>query len=159
MRFVGLFNHKRLKETIGVRGKNMPIIRGENVDIEKLKRAKELRHSMTPAEKLLWEKLRANRLEGFHFRRQQVIEGFIVDFYCHQAKLVVEVDGEIHHQLKDRDNARDELLRSKCLTILRFTNSEIEQSPTEVIGYILEACLKNTTENPGYSSLSGKSER
>ena len=47
---------------------------------------------MTPAEKLLWQEIRANKL-GVRFRRQQVIQGFIVDFYCHQAGLVVEVDG------------------------------------------------------------------
>lgn len=48
---------------------------------------------MTPAEKALWEELRANKL-GVHFRRQQVVQGFIVDFYCHQAALVIEVDGD-----------------------------------------------------------------
>ena len=50
---------------------------------------------MTPAEKILWQELRANKL-GVHFRRQQAIAGFIVDFYCHKAGLVVEVDGDIH---------------------------------------------------------------
>ena len=48
---------------------------------------------MTPAEKILWKELRANKL-GVHFRRQQVIQGFIVGFYCHKAELVVEVDGD-----------------------------------------------------------------
>ncbi len=57
---------------------------------------------MTSAEKLLWQELRANKL-GVHFRRQQVIAGFIVDFYCHKADLIVEVDGETHDpQQKDK---------------------------------------------------------
>jgi very-short-patch-repair endonuclease len=68
------------------------IIPGQKVTKEKLQRAKELRREMTPAEKLLWNELRANKL-GVHFRRQQVIAGFIVDFYCHKVGLVVEVDG------------------------------------------------------------------
>jgi len=50
---------------------------------------------MTPAEELLWEELRANK-RGGHFRRQQIIAGFIVDSYCHKVALVVEVDGDIH---------------------------------------------------------------
>ena len=69
------------------------IITNQKVTKEKLQRAKELRRNMTPAEKMLWGELRANKL-GIHFRRQQIIEGFIVDFYCHKASLVIEVDGE-----------------------------------------------------------------
>jgi len=56
------------------------IITGQKVSPEKLERAKELRREMTPAERRLWQRLRANRLDGWHFRRQQVIDGFIVDF-------------------------------------------------------------------------------
>lgn len=62
------------------------IIPGQRATKEKLQRAKELRREMTPAEKILWEELRANKL-GVHFRRQQVIQGFIVDFYCHPVKI------------------------------------------------------------------------
>jgi very-short-patch-repair endonuclease len=58
------------------------IIPGQRVTKEKQERARELRRDMPPAEKILWDKLRANKL-GVHFRRQQVIAGFIVDFYCH----------------------------------------------------------------------------
>mgnify|MGYP001252608911 CR=1 FL=1 len=71
------------------------IVTGQKVSAAKEARAKELRREMTPAEGKLWMGLRANRLEGFHFRRQQVIEPYIVDFYCHQAALVIEVDGGV----------------------------------------------------------------
>lgn len=71
------------------------IIPGQKVTKEKLERAKELRREMIPAEKLLWQEVRAKKL-GVRFRRQQIIQGFIVDFYCHKAALVVEVDGDIH---------------------------------------------------------------
>ncbi|MHB8778456.1 MAG: endonuclease domain-containing protein [Anaerolineales bacterium] len=59
----------------------------------------ESRRDMTPAEKILWQELRANKL-GVHFRRQQVITGFIVDFYCHKAGLVIELDGVFYEELK-----------------------------------------------------------
>src|SRR3972149_3006786 len=78
------------------------IIPGQTVTKEKLQRAKELRRDMTPAEKILWQELRANKL-GVHFRRQQVVAGFIVDFYCHKAGLVIEVDGDIHDLQQEED--------------------------------------------------------
>ena len=74
------------------------IVRGQNVQPEKLSLAKQLRHKMTPAERALWMALRRNGLDGFHFRRQQVIDGFIVDFYCDAAKLAIELDGTVHEE-------------------------------------------------------------
>ena len=68
---------------------------------------------MTKEEALLWQQLRANRLLGIYFRRQQVIEGFIVDFYCHSAGWVLEIDGEIHDHHKEYDEERDHILSSK----------------------------------------------
>ena len=68
------------------------IVRRQRTNPEKLKKAKELRDRMTRMEQILWEQLRGNRLNGLHFRRQQVVEGFIVDFYCHRVRLVVEVE-------------------------------------------------------------------
>lgn len=59
--------------------------------------------------KIMWEELRANKL-GVRFRRQQVIQGFIVDFYCHKAALVVEVDGDIHDLQKEEDARREKVL-------------------------------------------------
>jgi very-short-patch-repair endonuclease len=100
------------------------IIPGQKVTKEKLHRAKELRREMTPAEKILWNELRANKL-GVHFRRQQVIVGFIVDFYCHKAALVVEVDGDIHDLQKDEDARREKVLSEMGLRIVRFRNDEV----------------------------------
>jgi len=65
------------------------VIPGQRVAKEKLERARELRREMTLAETILWQELRGNKL-GVHFRRQQVIAGFIVDFYRHKAGLVIE---------------------------------------------------------------------
>ena len=101
------------------------IITGQKVDPKKLARAQELRRNMTPAERRLWQHLRANRLQGWHFRRQQIIDGFIVDFYCHQAGLVLEVDGPIHQQQVAEDETREKAFLDRGLKILRFTNREV----------------------------------
>jgi very-short-patch-repair endonuclease len=71
------------------------IVSGQQITKEKFQKAKELRRDMTSAEKVLWNELRGNKL-GVHFRRQQIIAGFIVDFYCHRAGLVIELDGSVH---------------------------------------------------------------
>jgi very-short-patch-repair endonuclease len=86
------------------------IVRGQTVAPAKLTLAKRLRHEMTPAERALWIVLRRNGLDGFHFRRQQVIEGFIVDFYCDAAKLAIELDGSLHEEQWKYDESRDEAI-------------------------------------------------
>ena len=90
---------------------------------------------MTPAEKILWEELRANKL-GVHFRRQQVIQGFIVDFYCHKAGLVIEVDGDVHDLQKEEDERREKVLSALGLRIVRFGNDEVMRGLSVVIDKI-----------------------
>jgi len=111
------------------------IIPGQTVTKEKLQRAKELRRDMTPAEKILWQELRANKL-GDHFRRQQVIAGFIVDFYCHKAALIIEVDGDIHDLQQEEDARREKILREMGLRIVRFRNEEVVENLSAVVGKI-----------------------
>jgi very-short-patch-repair endonuclease len=111
------------------------IITNQPVTKAKLERAKELRREMTPAEKLLWKEVRAKKL-GVRFRRQQVIQGFIVDFYCHRAGLVVEVDGDVHDLQKEEDERREKVLSAMGLRIVRFQNSEIVKNLSAVVGKI-----------------------
>lgn len=111
------------------------IIPGQRVTKEKLERAKELRREMTPAEKLLWQEVRAKKL-GVRFRRQQVIAGFIVDFYCHRAALVVEVDGDVHDLQKEEDERREKALSALGLRIIRFRNDEVMKRLSAVVGKI-----------------------
>lgn len=115
------------------------IIPGQRVTKEKLERSRELRSNMTPAEKVLWNELRANKL-GVHFRRQQVIAGFIVDFYCHSASLVVEVDGSIHdvQEQKENDIERGKILADMGLRIVRFKNEEVVNHLPAVLRKIRE---------------------
>ena len=113
------------------------IIPGQTVTKEKLQRAKELRRNMTLAEKILWQELRANKL-GVHFRRQQVIAGFIVDFYCHKAALVIEVDGDIHDLQQEEDARREKVLSEMGLRVVRFRNEEVERGLSAVVGNVRE---------------------
>ncbi len=112
------------------------IVTGQRVTKEKLQRAKELRREMTPAEKLLWHEVRAKKL-GVRFRRQQVIAGFIVDFYCHKAALVIEVDGDIHDLQKEEDERREKALTEMGLRIVRFGNDEVMRELSAVVGKII----------------------
>ena len=111
------------------------IVTDQIVTKAKLERAKELRREITPAEKLLWQEVRANKL-GVRFRRQQVIQGFIVDFYCHKAGLVVEVDGDVHDLQKEEDERREKVLSAMGLRIVRFRNDEVVKSLSAVVGKI-----------------------
>lgn len=115
------------------------IIPGQTVTKEKLQRARELRRDMTSAENILWQELRGNKL-GAHFRRQQVIAGFIIDFYCHKADLVIEIDGSIHEggEQKANDAEREKVLSKMGLRIVRFRNEEILNNLSHVLMKIRE---------------------
>jgi very-short-patch-repair endonuclease len=114
------------------------IVTDQKVTKDKFQRAKELRRDMTPAEKILWNELRANKL-GVRFRRQQVIQGFIVDFYCHKMGLVVEVDGDIHDLQQEEDERRERALSELGLKLVRFKNNEVVRNVSTVVGKIREA--------------------
>jgi very-short-patch-repair endonuclease len=109
-----------------------------------------LRKEQTPAEQALWRHLKGNRLGGLHFRRQQIIDGYIVDFYCHAAALVVEVDGDVHAYMRDEDAARQRVLERRGLQVLRVTNAEVARDPRAVLDYIFGVAtigIGETSEN------------
>ncbi|MEH1920253.1 endonuclease domain-containing protein [Nostoc sp.] len=120
------------------------IVIGYKADLVKVQRAKELRQQMTPEEKILWQHLRANRLNGLHFRRQQIINGFIADFYCHATALVIEVDGKIHEQQAEYDAERDKVLSARGLRLLRIKNEEVRHKLDKVLMRISLACSQQT---------------
>ena len=103
-------------------------------------KAIELRNSMTKAEIILWEELRNKRFMGLKFRRQHPINRFIVDFYCHKHKLVVELDGSIHNlpKVAENDKNREEELKDLGLYILRFTNEEVVKRTQETLNKIAQ---------------------
>lgn len=96
-------------------------------------RARNLRENMTNAELVLWNRIRNNQLLGFRFKAQHPVAGFIADFYCHKAKLVIEADGLIHQTQKEYDLDRDKIFNDLGLTVIRFSNEEIENNPDYVI--------------------------
>ena len=120
------------------------VVIGQKVAKEKLLRAKELRKRMTPQEKILWEHLRTNRLGGLHFRRQQVIDGFIADFYCHESGLAIEIDGPSHQADQKYDQERDQVLTHRGFRVLRIKNREIRNNLEGVLKGILSACRLKT---------------
>src|SRR5687768_269602 len=83
-------------------------------------RARKLRSEMSVSEKVLWEHLRKKRLEGFGFKRQVPVGPYVLDFYCPQASLCVEIDGEQHALRLDRDARRDQYLREVGIATLRI---------------------------------------
>lgn len=131
------------------------IIPGQKVTKEKLESAKELRSEMTPAEKRLWQELRANKL-SVRFRRQQIIAGFIVDFYCHKTALVVEVDGDIHDLQQDEDARREQVLTDMGLQIIRFRNDEIFRDLLAVMQSIRQFISNDEHLQKLQGSLKGK---
>ena len=100
-----------------------------------LDRRKELRNNQTKAEIILWEKLRRRQIGGYKFRRQYGIDEYIVDFYCAELKLIVEVDGGYHDEkeIQSYDMKRDGYLTSLGLKIIRFKNEEVLNSCDEVV--------------------------
>ncbi len=116
------------------------IINGQIIDPQKLERARALRRAMTPAEVTLWRALRHHSLQGLAFRRQQIVYGFIADFYHAQAHVVVEVDGGVHREHAGDDAARDELFTSQGLRVIRVTNADVRFRLPEVLARILAAC-------------------
>ena len=116
------------------------VVIGQKVSRELQERARELRRNMTPAEKILWGRLRHNRLNGLQFRREQIISPYIVDFYCHAKALVVEVDGDIHDLQQEEDARREKVLSEMGLRIVRFRNDEMVRELSTVVPKI-KACL------------------
>ena len=112
------------------------IIRGQKISPELRREAKEKRKNPTLPEGLLWQRLRRNQLCGFHFRRQQVIDRYIVDFYCHQVELVIELDGPIHLRQVNYDKERDARLEAQGFVVLRFNNDELSEDIETVLAEI-----------------------
>jgi very-short-patch-repair endonuclease len=98
-------------------------------------RRRELRNKLTPYEAKLWKLIRNNQM-GVRFKRQYSIRNYVVDFYCHKAKLAIEIDGMIHVKTKIYDKYRTDYLKALGIHEIRFTNVQIENNVDEVINKI-----------------------
>jgi len=101
-------------------------------------RRKELRASLTPAESVLWRLLQRSQLDGRKFRRQHGIGPYIVDFYCPEERLVVELDGSTHdsERAAARDDVRERFLSNSGLSVLRVENRNVFENPEGVLELI-----------------------
>jgi very-short-patch-repair endonuclease len=90
--------------------------------------ARELRNNSTLAEVLLWKKIKGKQMSGYSFYRQRPIDQYIVDFFCPELMLAIEVDGSSHDQKGEADLARQEQLESPCVRFLRFDDKEVKQN-------------------------------
>jgi very-short-patch-repair endonuclease len=118
-------------------------------------RAKHLRRAMTRAEILLWRYLKAHHLDGLAFRRQAPVGRYVVDFMCHSARIIVELDGETHDfdARQQHDAVRDAWLASRGFHVLRFTNEQLLSSLEGVLTVIRETAATRTRSAPPSLSL------
>ena len=125
-----------------MRRNNFPVVRGQRIDPIKLALAKEFRRDPTKEERLLWNEIRRERLGGLHFRRQQVISGFIVDFYCAAARLAVELDGPVHAGRMKEDAQRDRALAELGIRTLRIDTQTVNLDMVSVLSRIAVAAAQ-----------------
>jgi very-short-patch-repair endonuclease len=122
-----------LRERVGERGMK-GIIR---------QRALDLRRNSTDAERKLWHHLRAKRLSGLKFKRQEPIGNYIVDFVCHERKVIIELDGGQHAELAVRDMVRESWLQSRGFRTLRIWNSDVFTNMDGVLQMIMDFCFRD----------------
>lgn len=107
------------------------------------KNADQLRKYQTEPERILWEELKNKKLTGYKFRRQHPVSRFVVDFYCHSAKLVIELDGDVHKnpEVKENDLNRQMELEEFGLKVIRFSNNEVLMDIEIVLDKIYKTIL------------------
>jgi very-short-patch-repair endonuclease len=112
--------------------------------------SRELRNNSTLSEVLLWQELRAGKINGFKFNRQKPLGRYIVDFYCKKLNLVIEVDGESHYHdnAPIRDQVRQEALEKMNLSFLRFDDHDVKKNMRFVLNEILDFIDKHEANPP-----------
>ncbi len=126
-------------------GDNFGYQTADKLNYELLKKnAKKNKDNPTEAEKIMWEVLKGKQLEGYKFRRQHIIDNYIVDFVCLSRRLVVEIDGGYHNdpEVQENDKLREDYLKEKGYTVLRFFNDEVFQDIDNVLEKIVQLLEK-----------------
>lgn len=111
-------------------------------------RAREMRSAPTPAEAILWKRLRRKQLLGLRFRRQQPHGGYILDFYCKRVSLAIELDGDSHAERQSRDRAKDEALAREGIGVIRFHDRQVKENLEGVLQVIYDHCRSALAEKP-----------
>jgi imidazole glycerol-phosphate synthase subunit HisF len=112
--------------------------------------AKALRNNLTEAEEKLWNVLSNKKFMGLKFRRQHPVGGFILDFYCHSLKLAIEIDGKIHlvPEVKIHDKERQQIIEDMGISVVRFTNEQIDKNLEQVLHKLNEVIETNKNKSP-----------
>ena len=120
-----------------------PLFTSKNIKLH----AREFRKQSTTAEAVMWENLRNRRLSGLKFRRQHPLGLFIVDFYCAERHLVIELDGGIHVEQPEYDQLRTERLTEHGYRVIRFANKIVETNLEKVLNIILKICQEQSSNS------------
>ncbi len=96
-------------------------------------RARQLRKNSTLAEVLLWNQIKNRRIKGYQFLRQKPLDNYIVDFFCYELMLAIEIDGDSHHYKVERDQVRQKRLESLGIKFIRFTDWDIKKNMEGVL--------------------------
>ena len=124
----------------------MPIKRNiipYNKELKKL--ARQLRNNMTLSEVLLWNELKQKKMLGYDFDRQHPLGEYIVDFYCKELLLAIEIDGDTHIFRYDEDEVRQKTIEKSNVSFLRFQDSEVKKSMMNVLRVIEDWIINNTS--------------
>ena len=111
-----------------------------------------LRRNMTDVERLLWRRLRDRQIKGYKFRRQHPFRGYVLDFVCLEAKVVIELDGSQHFDAQTHDAARTAVLEAAGFQLLRFWNNEVLSNIEGVLEVIWRALPEEITPPPSRPS-------
>ena len=99
----------------------------------KIQLAREFRKKLTKSEKIMWEALRNRNFLGLKFRRQHLMEGYLIDFYCHELKLALEIDGLIHLKKVKEDKERQQIIEHFNINFFRVASQEVENDLESVL--------------------------
>jgi very-short-patch-repair endonuclease len=109
-----------------------------------IERAREMRSQPNDAEAMVWHALRNRKLGGFKFRRQYAIGNYIADFYCAEAKLIIELDGKTHDGKEDFDANRNAWMESQGLYVLRVPNLELNGALEQFLKLVWQICVERS---------------
>lgn len=126
---------------------------------EKLYIAKKFRKNLTDAERIFWQQVQASRFYGLKFKRQYIVNNYIIDFYCQKLKLAIEIDGEIHNKQIIHDKIRQKYLEKYGITFIRFSNYEIEYNLAEVLSILIKLTKQLSRPSPDMGRGKGRGKR
>ncbi|HSW62962.1 MAG TPA: DUF559 domain-containing protein, partial [Dissulfurispiraceae bacterium] len=126
-------------------GEGMPQYRGGYDFSGLVEAARALRKAQTSAEDLFWELVRSRRFLDLKFRRQHQVGDYIADFYCHEHRLIIELDGGIHSEKRKKDHKRNAWMKTQDLTVLRFRNEMLFDDPESLLAAIYDVVLPSTS--------------